>query len=151
MTDTELTDVVLEAVRCVPGLTPTTLRKALPIPYQRHVRRPLANQLLERLEAQGRVRRDEDGGYTVSGAEEVILQQLVRLHDRGRIALIVIPELRAATGLPKPAFDRAILDLQRRGRVSLHLHDSPGSLPKERRELLVRDGDIHYVGVALHH
>lgn len=66
-------------------------------------------------------------------------------------ALVSIRDLRRSLpDLDKSTFDRVVLRLADRGRVTLHRHDYPaGELP-EVRELLVRDdrGD-YYIGVAL--
>ncbi len=68
--------------------------------------------------------------------------------ERG--ALVGARDLRRHAGLPKAAFDEAVLQLSRQGRVSLHRHDYPASLSPEERDELVTDGlGNYYVGVAL--
>ncbi len=68
--------------------------------------------------------------------------------DRG--ALIGARDLRRAARLEKQAFDQAVLDLARQGRLSLHRHDYPASLSPAEREDLVADGaGAFYVGLAL--
>jgi hypothetical protein len=68
--------------------------------------------------------------------------------DRG--ALVGSRDLRRAANLDKPLFDRAVLELARQGRVSLHRHDYATSLTAAERDELVTDGaGTYYVGVAL--
>jgi hypothetical protein len=52
--------------------------------------------------------------------------------------------------LEKQLFDRAVLELARQGRLSLHRHDFPSSLsPAERDELVTDGAGAYYVGMAL--
>jgi hypothetical protein len=68
--------------------------------------------------------------------------------ERG--ALVGARDLRRAARLDKAHFDSAVLELSRRGRVSLHRHDYPASLTPEERDELVTDGaGTYYVGLAL--
>jgi hypothetical protein len=68
--------------------------------------------------------------------------------ERG--ALVGARDLRRAAGLGKSAFDSAVLELSRQGRVSLHRHDYPASLTPQERDELVTDGaGTYYVGLAL--
>jgi hypothetical protein len=68
--------------------------------------------------------------------------------DRG--ALVGSRDLRRVAKLDKPLFDRAVLELARQGRVSLHRHDYATSLTAAERDELVTDGaGTYYVGVAL--
>jgi hypothetical protein len=68
--------------------------------------------------------------------------------DRG--ALVVSRDLRRVAKLEKQLFDRAVLELARQGRLSLHRHDFPSSLsPAERDELVTDGAGAYYVGMAL--
>jgi len=68
--------------------------------------------------------------------------------ERG--ALVGSRDLRRAAQMDKLAFDRAVLELARQGRVSLHRHDYASSLSTAEQDELVADGDgKFYVGVAL--
>lgn len=68
--------------------------------------------------------------------------------DRG--ALVGSRDLRRAARLGKPEFDRAVLELARQGRLSLHRHDYATSLSPTERDELVTDGDgTYYVGMAV--
>ncbi len=65
-------------------------------------------------------------------------------------ALVILPELRQAAGMPKEAFDEAVLQLGRDGRLTLHRHDFPGNLGVSERDALVTDGRGNfYIGVGL--
>lgn len=65
-------------------------------------------------------------------------------------SLLSIRALRTAVQpLPKPRFDAAVLRLSRAGKVILHHHDFPTSLPEAERAMLVRDErGTHYIGIA---
>ncbi len=67
---------------------------------------------------------------------------LVYIKDLRRLMESFIPD--------KQAFDQAILNLARQGRVALHRHDFPASLSEQERGHLVRDdrGNF-YVGIAV--
>lgn len=68
--------------------------------------------------------------------------------DRG--ALVGARELRRAAGMLKADFDRAVLELARQERLSLHRHDYAASLsPAERDELVTDGAGTYYVGIAL--
>ncbi|HSN99325.1 MAG TPA: hypothetical protein VLS89_13610 [Candidatus Nanopelagicales bacterium] len=63
-------------------------------------------------------------------------------------ALLSVRTLRALGKLPKHRFDGAVLRLSRAGKVVLHHHDFPASLPDAERAELVEDGHgVHYVGI----
>ncbi|MBS0263612.1 MAG: hypothetical protein JSS02_16845 [Planctomycetes bacterium] len=65
-------------------------------------------------------------------------------------AVVAARDLRPASGLDKVTFDRAVLDLARQGRLSLHRHDFVASLTSAARDELVTDGaGTYYVGMAL--
>ena len=65
-------------------------------------------------------------------------------------ALLALRELRARSSLDKWSFDRAVLSLSESGKILLHHHDYPSSLPDIEREALVSDDHgTYYVGVAL--
>jgi hypothetical protein len=92
----------------------------------------------------------DSGSRTLPGGIDLVA--LMRRVDPGadRGALIGSRDLRRAAGIEKPQFDRAVLELARQGRVSLHRHDYPASLSDAERDELVSDGDGgYYVGLAL--
>ena len=65
-------------------------------------------------------------------------------------ALVTARNLRRAANLEKSEFDRAVLDLARQGRLTLHRHDFATSLTEAERDELVTDGaGTFYVGMAL--
>jgi hypothetical protein len=67
-------------------------------------------------------------------------------------ALLALRELRARSSLDKWSFDHAVLALSESGKILLHHHDYPSSLPDIEREALVSDDHgTYYVGVALRH
>jgi len=75
------------------------------------------------------------------------LRQLERESPAG--ALLSVRELRALSGLDKPSFDSAALELAGQGRVSLHAHDHAGALQEAERHALIEDArGVHYVGIA---
>lgn len=84
-----------------------------------------------------------------SGADLIgLIRRLEPGADRG--ALVGARDLRRASQLEKNQFDRAVLDLAREGRLSLHRHDYPTSLSPEERDSLISDSQgSYYVGVAL--
>jgi hypothetical protein len=95
--------------------------------------------------------RRAEGGSTASPAAWAVvlnaLRQLERESPRG--ALLSVRELRTRSGLDKPSFDRAALELAGQGRVSLHAHDHAGVLSESERRALIEDGrGVHYVGIA---
>jgi len=83
-------------------------------------------------------------------AELLILEGITRLQPPGqRRALVSIRELRRSVSLTKSVFDQAVLSLALQGKVALHHHDFPSSLPPEERDQLVRDEQgTYYVGIA---
>ncbi len=74
--------------------------------------------------------------------------EILRLScDRGVLAISL---LRALLNRRKAEFDAAVLDLHAKGRVLLHRHDGPQTLPSEERYELVDDGrGTFYVGIGL--
>ena len=65
-------------------------------------------------------------------------------------ALVAARNLRRAAKLDKHEFDRAVLELARNGRLTLHRHDFATSLSATERDELVSDGEgTFYVGMAL--
>ncbi len=69
--------------------------------------------------------------------------------ENPRQALLSIRDLRARVALSKERFDAVALDLMRDGKVSLHYHDHPASLPEAERSQLVQDGrGNYYIGIA---
>jgi hypothetical protein len=66
-----------------------------------------------------------------------------------RQALLSVRDLRPRVALHKERFDAIALDLMRDGKVSLHHHDHPASLPEAERNQLVQDGrGNYYIGIA---
>lgn len=87
-----------------------------------------------------------------SQTESVDLIALIRRIEPGadRGALVGARDLRRAARLEKSQFDRAVLELSRQNRLSLHRHDYAASLTQAERDELVSDGaGTYYVGVAL--
>lgn len=77
-----------------------------------------------------------------------VMRRIEPRAERG--ALVGFRDLRRTAQLEKGTFDRAVLELARQGRVSLHRHDYAGSLsPAERDELVVDGAGNHYIGAAL--
>lgn len=64
-------------------------------------------------------------------------------------ALLSVRALRRLCSLPKTHFDKSVLRLSRAGRVVLHHHDFPASLPEaDRAELIEDERGIYYVGIV---
>jgi hypothetical protein len=62
---------------------------------------------------------------------------------------VSIRELRRSAGLAKSTFDNTVLSLALKGKVALHHHDFPSSLPPDERDELVRDEQgTYYVGIV---
>jgi hypothetical protein len=60
-----------------------------------------------------------------------------------------IPDVRKKVAIPKPAFDRAIIDLAQTGRYFLHRHSYPASsTQQELAELVVSGRDVYCVIAA---
>ena len=83
-----------------------------------------------------------------------ILERISQLDPAAwRGALVAVRDLRrspALVGVSRDAFDQAVLELGRQGRVALHRHDWPQSLTPEERYELVTDGQgTYYIGIAL--
>lgn len=63
--------------------------------------------------------------------------------------LLGVRALRARVALDKERFDRAALRLAQAGKLKLHHHDYPESLPAaERAELVLDARGVHYIGVV---
>ena len=93
-----------------------------------------------------------DGASTVTQPALVDLIALMKsIEPRAeRGALVGSRDLRRAARLDKAAFDRAVLELARQGRVSLHRHDYAGGLsPTEQDELVTDGAGKYYAGIAL--
>ncbi len=60
-------------------------------------------------------------------------------------ALVTVPALRRAMGLPKVQFDAMVLAMADQGRLFLHEHIYPGQLSEKEREALVDDGRGGYI------
>jgi len=89
------------------------------------------------------------------GSSEIALQSFLRAlteltREQPPGALLSVRELRLRVGLDKNTFDSIALELLRKGTITLHHHDFPGSLPDSKRsQLIVDKRGIHYVGIAL--
>jgi hypothetical protein len=97
--------------------------------------------------ALGRALKIGDG---VIDDESTVLAALRELASREPPeSLLSVRALRAMRSLPKGRFDSAVLRLFRAGKVVLHHHDFPASLPDaERAELVLDDNGVHYIGIA---
>lgn len=79
----------------------------------------------------------------------VVLDSLRRLLRGQPDTLLPVRELRADAKLPKEAFDRAMLELQREDLVALHEHDFPSSLPPDKlAELVAGRRGRYFIGVG---
>lgn len=78
----------------------------------------------------------------------VLLALGVLERDEPREVLHRVSELRARTTLSKEDFDRAALELERAGRITLHFHDYAPSLPAAERDAMVTDGRHFFHAVA---
>jgi len=93
----------------------------------------------------------EAGSADTLTAEELLLEELKRLERESPppnpvTFLRARPALR---GLTKQEFDRAAMELFRRGRIYMAPHDHPWRLPEAEREALVHDGERNfYVSVT---
>ncbi|MDC0744777.1 hypothetical protein [Polyangium mundeleinium] len=86
-------------------------------------------------------------GATDDDAVLAALRELASREPPG--ALLSVRALRGLGPLSKPRFDSAVLRLSRAGKVVLHHHDFPASLPEtERAELVQDERGTHYVGIA---
>ncbi|MDC3988700.1 hypothetical protein [Polyangium jinanense] len=85
-----------------------------------------------------------------SGDDEAVLSALRKLASREPPgSLLSVRTLRTMQKLPAPRFDAAVLRLSRAGKVILHHHDFPTSLPEVERAMLVQDEHgTHYIGIA---
>ncbi|TKC94592.1 hypothetical protein [Polyangium fumosum] len=85
-----------------------------------------------------------------AGDDEAVLSALLKLASREPPgSLLSVRTLRTMQKLPAPRFDAAVLRLSGAGRVILHHHDFPTSLPEAERAKLVRDEHgTHYIGIA---
>lgn len=81
--------------------------------------------------------------------EQLILEAMQQFTDS---PLVSLTELRRslAESLPdKTAFDQAVLELARRGQVTLHQHDYPSSLSQvEQAELVSDEYGNYYIGIV---
>jgi len=85
------------------------------------------------------------------GARKTVQQALKRaVAARVSGDVISIPALRRSVpGVSKADFDKAVLDMIEANEVNVHMHDLPASLPKEKRDELVRHPDgTHFVGIT---
>lgn len=86
---------------------------------------------------------DKDDGVLPEGGE-AILAAMARLNSQlSRGALVYLAELRAALTqqfLDKDAFDRAVLELAKQGKVQLQSHAWPGRLSDQEKNALVPNG-----------
>lgn len=80
---------------------------------------------------------------------EVVFTALLKAANKSSGLIQVLP-VRTESGLAKRAFDTAVLELAKKGKVVIHEHDFPMSLTKAKRTELVEDerGRV-YVGLAI--
>lgn len=75
------------------------------------------------------------------------LSTLVSRNPKG--ALLPVRELRELVpGMSKEQFDDAVLQMEKRGEVTLHHHDMAEGISKAERDQLVTDGKTYYVGIV---
>lgn len=76
----------------------------------------------------------ETGNNEINDAVDLIavMQRIDAGAERG--ALVPVRDIRRAVSLDKPAFDLALLDLARQGRLTLHRHDYAMSLSESERD-----------------
>lgn len=86
-----------------------------------------------------------------STAPDRLIELMMTLEPgAARGTLISVRDLRRSAQWDKAAFDAAVLQLSRQGKLALHWHDFPASLTAEERDELVTDGaGNYYIGVAL--
>jgi hypothetical protein len=84
--------------------------------------------------------------------DDRILDAIAELCAATRSPLVSAARLRRSLELhfaDKAAFDRAVLNLSRQGKIALHHHDYPYSLSADEREALVTDGQKFFSEIAL--
>lgn len=80
--------------------------------------------------------------------EATLKDHLQALETRADVP-VAIEKLRRRSGLNKQSFDRAVIELYRKGAVALYRHDAPFLISEEQRNELVTDGeDRYYVGIS---
>lgn len=86
-----------------------------------------------------------------STAPERLIELMMTLEPgAARGTLIGVRDLRRAARWDKAAFDAAVLQLSRDGKLALHRHDFPSNLTPAERDDCVTDGSgNYYVGLAL--
>lgn len=89
-----------------------------------------------------------DAGSVDDAAVLSALHKLASREPSG--SLLSVRALRAMQQrIPKPRFDAAVLRLASAGKVVIHHHDFPASLPEaERAELVQDEHNTHYIGIA---
>jgi len=95
-----------------------------------------------------------NGKTNGNAAEDDASSILSAVHELGSReppgALLSVRALRAMRSIPKTRFDTSVLSLSRAGKIILHHHDFPASLPEtERAELVQDEHGTYYVGIAL--
>jgi hypothetical protein len=109
-----------------------------------------------RREAEEEMRREaeelrrENESIARADDESAVLTALRELASREPSgALLSVRALRGLCSLPKTQFDTVVLRLSRAGRVMLHHHDFPASLPEaDRAELIVDERGTYYIGIV---
>lgn len=80
--------------------------------------------------------------------EATVKEHLQALETRADVP-VAIEKVRRRSGLDKQRFDRAVIELYRKGVVALYRHDAPFLISEEQRNELVTDGeDRYYVGIS---
>lgn len=83
--------------------------------------------------------------------EERVTASLRSIEPR-EAAAVVLADVWRKSELPKERFDRAVMELYRKGAVVLHRHDAPFLISEEGRNELLTDGEgRYYVGISWTH
>lgn len=129
----------------------TTLRKALAKTDAQGIsRQSVADALLAELGlAAARPPAARERQPARAARDELLAALDATAAESPRQALLSIREVRTRATLGKELFDAVALELMREGKVSLHHHDHPASLPETERGQLVRDpSGNYYIGIA---
>jgi hypothetical protein len=89
---------------------------------------------------------------TVTASDEDRVTAGLRALEAREAVAVVIADVWRKSELPKERFDRAVLELYRKGVVVLHRHDAPFLVSEEARNELLTDGaGRYYVGISWTH
>lgn len=92
-------------------------------------------------------KKNNEGAVDDESTVLTALRELASREPSG--ALLSVRALRGLCSLPKTQFDTVVLRLSRAGRVVLHHHDFPASLPEaDRAELVVDERGTYYIGIV---